>query len=177
MQIYDLLKKDHETVKGLLTELINLSDDSGERATALIAQIRDELIPHARAEENVFYNTLRAVDEAKTVVMHGYKEHMETESLLRLLQVKDRFSADWRDTAMKLKAALEHHIEEEEGEIFAAAQSLFTEEEAEAIGEAFEKLKPQIKDQNLLQTTVDMVMNLLPPRLTESLRGSNVPNQ
>jgi hemerythrin superfamily protein len=172
MQIYDALKKDHDIVKGLLAELVNLSDDSGERATALIAQIRDELIPHSRAEEQVFYNTLRAVDQAKKIVMDGYQEHIEAESLLRYLQVKDRFSADWRETAQKLKSALEHHIEEEEGKIFSAARALFTFEEAEAIGEAFEQLKPKIKGENIAQTTLDLIVNMLPTRLTDSIRSA-----
>jgi hemerythrin superfamily protein len=176
MQIYEALKKDHEKVKQLLKELVELSDDSGKRAGQIILDIRDELIPHSRAEENVFYNTLRGIDTAKKIALHGYQEHIEAETLLRLLQVKDFFSTDWRATALKLKEAIEHHIEEEEGEIFSAAKQLFTEDEAEAIGETFEKLKPEIKSDNIAKTSLDLMINMLPPRLTDSLRSSNTPN-
>ena len=78
MNIFDLLKKDHKSVKELLNQLIAL-DDKGDEAQrdALVSQIRDELIPHARAEEAVFYNPLRAMKIDNAKLMHAYKEHLE----------------------------------------------------------------------------------------------------
>lgn len=174
MLIYEALKKDHDTVRQLLNELVMLGENDEQRRHSLIEQIRDELVPHARAEESVFYNSLRAIDSAKDVVMHGYQEHMEAETFLRTLQLKDKIDADWKATAQKLKKAVEHHIQEEEGKIFTVAQQLFTQEEAQMMGEAFEQLKPEVKEEGFLRTTLDMVANLMPPRFKASIRTAGI---
>src|SRR5687768_4755652 len=111
MLIYDVLKKDHEKVKQLLERLVHSADADDTTRANLITQIRDELIPHARAEERVFYNSLRSIDQAKDLVRHGYQEHMEAESLLRMLQVQDKVNMDWSTNAKKLRDAVLHHIE------------------------------------------------------------------
>ncbi len=174
MQIYEALKNDHKKVKQLLAELVELSEDAGNRRSKLISQIRDELIPHSRAEEAVFYNSLRAIDSAKDVVMHGYQEHIEAETALRMLQVRDKIDTEWRTTANKLRESVLHHIEEEESTIFTVAQQLFTKQEAEMMAVAFEKLKPEIKEEGFVKTTFDMVVNMMPPRIAASLRTYNV---
>lgn len=169
MLIYDALKKDHEKVKGLLDELIALTEGDPRR-NQLIKSIRDELIPHARAEESILYNSLRSIDATKDLVREGFQEHVEAEALLRTLQMKDKIDADWRTTAGKLKEALAHHIREEETAVFAAAQEYLTEREAEMMGEAFEKMKPEIRRENILQTTVDLIANMMPPRFASVFR-------
>src|SRR5690349_8064424 len=106
MQIYEALKKDHEKVRSLLNQLLSLDEEDSSRHQ-LVEQIRDELVPHARAEEAVFYNALRSLDVAKDVVRHAYREHIEAESMLKTLQLKDKVNMDWKKTARKLKDALE----------------------------------------------------------------------
>lgn len=175
MLIYEILKKEHEEVKNMLAELISLKQDD-EYRFVLVEEIKNALIPHARAEEATFYNTIRAVDADKSIVAHGYKEHMEAESLLRLLQVKDKTNLDWKATALKLQDALEHHISEEEGKIFTEAQKIFSQAEAESIGDAFLKLKPSFEGDGIVKNTVDMVINMLPTRLADSIRGLDSKN-
>lgn len=170
MEIYEALKKDHDDVKELLDELVSLREDD-EYRYVLIEEIRNHLIPHTRAEESVFYNTLRAVNADKKVVFHGYQEHLEAETLLRTLQVMDRMNMDWKATAKKLRDAVYHHIEDEESEIFAEARAAFTREESEAMCDAFEQLKPKIQQEGFVKNTLDMVINLMPPRLSDKLRS------
>lgn len=168
MKIYDVLKKDHETVKDLMNQLL-ACDEQDEQHDDIIEQIRDELVPHSRAEEAVFYNALRSLNADRSEVMHGYKEHLEAESLLRMLQVRDKVNVKWKETAMKLRDVLQHHIQEEETTLFSMGKSMLTDEEAEKIGSAFERLKPEIKDQNMIQTSLKMVANLMPPRFSQSV--------
>ncbi len=174
MTIYDALMKDHDKVQGLMDELCSLNEGDDKRRHALIDQIRDDLIPHSRAEETVFYNSMRALSSANDVVLHGFEEHMMAETLLRTLQVADKIDMGWKATAVKLRDALNHHIKEEEGKIFTIAKQMFTEEEAVMMAEAFEELKPEIKKQGLVKTTVDLVANLLPPRIAAKLKTFNV---
>lgn len=170
MEIYEALKQDHDEVKELLDELISLRNDDDYRFV-LIEEIRNHLIPHSRAEESVFYNTLRAVNADKKVVFHGYQEHLEAETLLRTLQVMDKMNLEWKGTAEKLRDAILHHVEEEESEIFAEARAAFTSEEAEAMCDAFEQLKPKIQQEGFVKNTVDMVINMMPPRLADKIRS------
>ena len=161
MLIYDALKKDHEKLKPLLAELVR--QENGKKSpTALIAKIRDELIPHSRAEEAVFYNSLRTIDGAGGLVAHGYMEHMEAEAMLRTLQAIDLVDMKWTALAQIFKDGIEHHIQEEESDIFAAAKVVLAEEEAEMMAEAFEELKPQILEGSFVQTTMELDANLMP---------------
>ena len=169
MQIYDELKKDHDKVKSLLQELLILDEKSPHRH-ALIDAIRDALVPHARAEEAVFYNSLRALDSTNDVIMESYEEHIEAESLLRGLQLRDKVDMEWRNTAQKLKDALEDHIHDEETKLFALAQQLLTAREAEMLGNAFVQLKPSVQKEGFVKTTFDLLVNLMPPRLAPVLR-------
>ncbi|RZA06654.1 MAG: hemerythrin domain-containing protein [Proteobacteria bacterium] len=165
--IYDVLRRDHDKVKALLNELVTLQDDS-ERRSELLSEIRDELIPHSRAEEAVFYNSLRSVPVIGEEANHGYREHMAAEGLLRTLQVADKFDADFKSAAKALKEALEHHIKEEEEEMFTMAQSVVSPEESVQMANAFNNLKGKVKQQSFLGTTMDMIANMMPPRFSKS---------
>lgn len=164
MDIYNALEKDHRKIEQLFTELISLTDNAKMERSHVLASIQHELIPHARAEEAVFYNSLRTLDHTKDLALHGYKDHIQAESLLRLLQVEDLTGMEWMNTAIKLREAIFNHIAEEETILFDAAKDNFTSEEAEMFGKAFEQLKPKIRHENIVETTIDMVSNLMPPR-------------
>lgn len=169
MEIYEALKKDHVEVREMLTQLIELGAETpAEMRNGLINDIRDALVPHSRAEEAVFYNSLRGIEKASGLVAHGYQEHVAAETLLRALQVQGKVDAGWIATAKKLKEALEHHIAEEEGAIFTAAKQVFTRDEARMMGEAFEKLKPEIKEEGLMTTTIELVANIMPARFSKA---------
>ncbi len=171
MLIYDALKKDHDKVKELLATLVTSSQADEDTRTSLIQKIRDELVPHARAEEAVFYNSLRSIEPAKDLVKNAYGEHLEAESLLRTLQGMEAADMNWKKTALKLKEAVEHHIREEEGSVFSAAKQLLIEEEARMMGEAFERMKPEIREGSFVQNTVEMVANMMPERFAKPLRS------
>ena len=100
MQIYEALIKDHRKVQDLMSQLVNLSAEEEEIRHELVEKVRDELIPHSRAEEAVFYNSIRAINTAKDMVWHGYEEHIMAETLLRTLQGADKIDAGWKATAM-----------------------------------------------------------------------------
>lgn len=170
MQIYECLKKDHVKVLGLLDKLIEAGQRDEDSWRDLVAEIRNELIPHARAEEAVFYNSLREIDTGKRLALEGYGEHAVAEGLLRTLQATSFLDIKWVEVAKKLQKALKDHIAEEEGVMFNAARGLFLDKEAEMMAEAFERLKPQIRDENMAQSTLEMVANLMPERLRKVVR-------
>jgi hemerythrin superfamily protein len=171
MEIYDVLKTDHRHLQTLLEKLVAASKSDNENWKELVNEVADELIPHSRAEEAVLYNSLR--DAGREGIMGSYGEHMMAETLLRSLQAMKAIDANWTTVAMKLKNALDHHIQEEEQETFAEAQATFSNEEATQMAEAFNKMKPVVRDESMLHSTWDMIVNLMPPRLMRSFRDSS----
>ncbi|MFA7614161.1 MAG: hemerythrin domain-containing protein [Candidatus Caldatribacteriota bacterium] len=167
--IYQCLTNDHEELKSMLEELVMLEEGDDYREV-LIENISTLLLSHARAEESVFYNSIRAVSDNEEV-MHGYKEHMEAEGILRKLQLKEVTGTDWTTAARDLQTALLHHISDEETTIFDEARKVFSEEEARQMGEAFLELQEKVRDQGAIKNSFDMIVNLMPPRFVEKLRN------
>lgn len=175
MEIYEVLHRDHQTVLSYLDQLLALGPGQDERRKELIEDIRDELIPHSRAEEAVLYNSLRTLDVAKDIGMHGYQDHLMAETLLRALQMRSWVDGDFKKTALALKEALEKHIRFEEGEAFTMARSCLTPEEAQMMVPAFEKLKSKVREEGFMKTTLDMITNMMPPRFAKSIGLANPP--
>jgi len=166
MDIYTALHNDHEHVRQLLEKLVattELNDDTSE----LLGRIGDLLIPHSRAEEELFYNSIRRLEPDNDFIMHGFREHMEAETLLRTLQGMAMIGVEWTSAAKKLRDAVNHHIEEEETTFFSAGRRLFDEEEAQQIGRAFLALESEVKREGAIANVTHLVSNLMPPRLRE----------
>lgn len=168
--IYQVLKRDHDALKPLLDELVTLSE-KGQNTKATLDQIKQALIPHSRAEEAVFYNSLRSIEGSLGTVAHGYEEHMMAETMLKMLLGLEKLNAEPVAVAKKLREALLHHIKEEEEEYFAKARQVFLDLEAKQMALIFEEAKEKAEDQGDLKNMLDMVTNMLPPRLSEAIRG------
>ena len=125
MLIYEVLKKDHEKLKSLIDELIEAGAKHERRkAKLLVEEIRDELIPHSRAEEAVFYSVLGTFREAQPLVLHhGFQEHIEAEAVLKTLLGKEDLDTEWHLLVKKFQKAIVEHIQEEETEIFKTAKN------------------------------------------------------
>ena len=172
MTIYDALSKDHREFERLLDRLLEASKADDESWKSILDELRRGVIAHAHAEEAVFYNALREADESKSLVMHSYGEHAMAEAEIRALGAAKMVDANWTSMVEKLRNDLLHHIQEEESRVFDAARKVFSDEEAAQLGLAFERLKEEtVKGgDSILKSTVDLIANLLPPRLTESFR-------
>lgn len=178
MTIYEALSSDHLRVLGLIRRLETEKSPSGRQQ--LIKQIRDDLIPHSRAEEAVLYNVLKDMDEARDLVSHGYQEHIMAETVLRGLQVTEAVAVKWETGVRKLHDDLAHHIAEEEGDIYAAAKQVFSKEDAESLGKAFMELKPKL-GAGLISSQVELMANLMPKqfrkRFVDNLSRSDITHE
>ncbi len=172
MNIYDALSKDHREFERLLDRLLEESKANDDGWKDTLDELRRGVIAHAHAEEAVLYNALREADQAKKEVAHSYAEHAMAEAEIRALGAAKLVDANWTSMMEKLKKDLLHHIEEEESRVFGAARQVFSEEEAKQIGAAFEQLKTEtVKGgDSIVASTIDLIANLLPPRLTDSFR-------
>ncbi|RYZ07393.1 MAG: hemerythrin domain-containing protein [Myxococcales bacterium] len=179
MTIYDALSNDHREFERLLDALLAASKADDDSWKSTLDQLRRGLIAHAHAEEAVFYNALRETDQGDGLIGHSYGEHVMAEAEIRTLGGAKLVDANWTSLVEKLRKDLLHHIREEETRVFDAARRAFSDEEATQMGAAFERLKLETaKDgDSMVASTIDLIANLLPPRLTASFRKNTKPGQ
>ena len=132
MDAIALLKDDHDKVKELLTELESTTERGVKTRAELFSTIKGELTVHEIIEEEIFYPALK--DQAKDIVLEGYEEHHVVDLLMRELEDLDVTDETWGAKALVMKENIEHHIEEEEGEMFKQARSVFDETELADLG-------------------------------------------
>jgi predicted DNA-binding protein len=141
MDAIALLKADHDKVKGLLTELESTTERGVKTRSELFATIKGELTLHEIVEEEIFYPELKAHPKAQDIVLEGYEEHHVVDLLMGELEALDVSDETWGAKAIVMKENIEHHIEEEEGEMFRTARQVFEASELEDLGERMEQRK------------------------------------
>lgn len=151
MNAIELLKKDHRTVKSLFESFEKAKETDEETSKAeLFASIKEELDAHARVEEEIFYPAFdRTSEDAddKELVLEAGEEHKQVKTLLAELEGMDPDDQTF-DAKMKvLKDNVEHHVKEEEGEMFPHAQKQLGNDELEALGQRIAARKEQIQQE------------------------------
>jgi hypothetical protein len=137
----ELLEQDHRRLEELLAE----GEDTTPRATknraTLLRTITAELNAHELIEEKILYPALKPHSEARQIVLEGYQEHhvadLIVDELHRLAGSDERWGAKFK----VLKENIEHHIEEEEGEMFKTARSVLSRERLEELGAEMQAMK------------------------------------
>ena len=135
MDAIALLKADHDKVKKLLSELETTTERGVKTRAELFSTIKGELTVHEVIEEEIFYPELKAHPKAKDIVLEGFQEHHVVDLLMKELEELDVTDETWGAKAIVMKENIEHHIEEEEGEMFKTARSDFDTGELRDLGE------------------------------------------
>jgi hemerythrin superfamily protein len=141
MDAIKLLKADHDKVKKLLNELESTTERGVKTRQELFATIKGELTIHEVIEEEIFYPELKAHPKAKEIVLEAYEEHHVVDKLMGELENLPVDDETWGAKAKVMKENIEHHIEEEEGEMFQKARQVFDEAELEDLGARMERRK------------------------------------
>jgi predicted DNA-binding protein len=146
VDILDTLKKEHDEVKALLSDLQTATTAPQRRA--LVQKIKVALIPHTKAEEKVVYDAVIALrDKDAQVDGHeGYLEHeWASKTLQRLDAISNATSPEHKATAKVLKELVEHHIREEESNVWDDVTENFSDEERKRMNVAFERAKTRVR--------------------------------
>lgn len=142
MNAFELLKTDHQKVSALFKEI---EAASGQSKKGFFAQLKSELDLHAQIEEAIFYPALENKSEAREITLEAYEEHNVVKDLLAELAAARSADDEWDAKLTVLKENVEHHVEEEEGELFSKAEDALGDEEIERLGDemAAEKARAQ----------------------------------
>lgn len=147
MQIFELLKKDHRKVEKLFSE-IEETDDSKKRQK-LFEQIYKELSMHAEAEELTFYAAMREYEETEALLDEAEEEHVEVKVMLEEMKSLDAASPEFAKKIITLKNAVQHHVEEEESEVFPTVEECMDDEELEQLADEFKQTKTHLQEEML----------------------------
>lgn len=144
--IFDQLKEEHETVKSLLSEAELCPK---EERVDVLERIEKELVPHARGEEKTLYAMVlkcakeEGEQETAELANEAYEEHRAVDELLKDIKSCDPKDERWLAILQVMTENLEHHIEEEENELFPQAQDILSQEEQLQIFQSYIEAKEQ----------------------------------
>ena len=141
MNAFDLLKADHKKVADILEKLDATSERALKTREELFTKLKRELDVHSRIEETVFYPVLEEADETHEITLEALEEHALVKQLLEELQALAKDDEQWTAKFTVLKENVEHHVEEEEGEMFKKARKVLSEEAIETLGTRMERAK------------------------------------
>src|SRR6266478_1087167 len=143
-----LLKTDHATVKKMFEKEGTLTNKDSEKKASLFNQIAAALGVHAAIEEEIFYPAVKKArsEHVKDEVREAYEEHKQIKGLLA--QVSSITPADETyDMKIKvLKEDVEHHVKEEEGEMFPDAKRFLGESRLVELGAQLEARKQELEN-------------------------------
>lgn len=138
MDAFELLKADHKKVNELFDQL---EAATGKAKLSVFDQIKTELELHTHIEEKIFYPALEKPEETHDLTLEAYEEHKMVKTLLAELSGTRTADDEWQAKAKVLRENVEHHVDEEENELFDKADDVLTDEEIEALGQRMEAEK------------------------------------
>ena len=148
MNAIQLLKQDHKTVRGLLSDLEATTRRALKRRGELLAKVAREIDVHTRIEEEIFYPAFKqAGDRGEDAKLYheAREEHRAAgEMVLPDLLKTAPDSEEFGGRAKVLKELVEHHAREEEREMFPRARQLLTAAQLRELGELMMERKQEL---------------------------------
>jgi hemerythrin-like domain-containing protein len=136
-----LLEKDHRRFERLMKEGEKTTERASKRRREILQTLAAEIAAHEKKEEKVLYPTLKRHPEARDIVLEGYQEHHVADVLVAELKDLDPTDERWGAKFKVLKESLEHHIEEEEGDMFKKARRALGRDRLEEMGRRMEEVR------------------------------------
>lgn len=120
----NLLTEDHKKVKKLFSDFEKSKEqaDTAEKA-ALVEEICNELSVHAKVEEEIFYPAIRESTDEEALMDEADVEHATAKSLVAELEAMKPGDDHYDAKVTVLGEYIDHHVKEEQGEIFKKARS------------------------------------------------------
>jgi hemerythrin superfamily protein len=143
MNALNILKKDHSTVRSLFNKYSRAGKASHEKKLEIFEQMRRELQIHTRAEQEIFYPAIKAMNgtESRKLMTDALNEHKQVDELLTQISRLKPSDTNFDESIETLFEYVDHHIEHEEGEIFQFVAENYSEEELSDIGKQIEERK------------------------------------
>jgi hypothetical protein len=146
MDALTLLKQDHDTVKGMLLKLDETTERAEVTRTEGLEKLKQELTVHEAIEEEILYPALIEFAKTKDITLEAYEEHHVVDTIMAELEQTPVDDETWAAKLTVMKENLEHHIEEEEDDMFKKARQVMDEAELEDLGERMSARKAELQE-------------------------------
>lgn len=147
MNALQMLKRDHDEVKKLLDKLDATTERAIKTREEGFRTLKEDLSVHEIIEEEIFYPALKEHAETREIVLEAYEEHDVVDTILGELEQTAVDDETWKAKFTVVKENLEHHIDEEEGEMFQQARDLLGRDELVALGEKMQRRREQAQSE------------------------------
>lgn len=144
MNAFELLKEDHRKVEKIFEELEPTTERALKTREELFRKLQIELEIHTQIEETILYPVLKKESETRDITFEGYEEHTVAKRLLEEMAITEVTSEVWTAKLKVLKESIEHHVQEEETEMFEEAQKTLSKEQIEDLGARLAEKKKQL---------------------------------
>lgn len=145
MDILDLIRKDHRQVETLFKEIENTNNN--QELYDRFNELYKEINLHAKVEEQTFYPAIRESGDHNQLVSEAQKEHDKAKELLEEIASLSPASIEFEQKIRQLKEAIQHHVQEEEKEVFPLVSECMNAEEREQLGREFTTSKSQLQNE------------------------------
>ncbi|HEY6100221.1 MAG TPA: hemerythrin domain-containing protein [Anaeromyxobacter sp.] len=144
MNAIDLLKKQHREVEGLFEKFEGAGDGARKTKERLCREIADQLAVHAEIEEKIFYPESKQ-ESTEDILRESVEEHLAIKRTLADL-IESAVEDPQFDARVKvLRELVEHHVGEEEKDLFPKVKKACSKEELEDMGARMEKLAEELE--------------------------------
>ena len=144
-ELFKEIKKDHQEVRDIFSKLEKAEDGASKKREELFMQLRQEIMPHMKAEEHVLYPLLRDKRETREDALESFEEHHISEVGLKELEKTPKEQDEWRAKLIVLREIVEMHVKEEEGKIFKDADRVLGRDQLNEMSQQFQQEKQRIK--------------------------------
>jgi len=145
MDALTLLKDDHDKVKGMLDKLDKTTERAEVSRTEGLQALKQELTIHETIEEEILYPALKEFAKTRDIALEAYEEHHVVDTVLAELEQTPVDDETWAAKLTVMKENLEHHIEEEEEEMFKQARQVMDEGELSELGDRMVARKEELQ--------------------------------
>ena len=141
---FALLTADHRRVKSLFREFDSLKDEGDDdQKAALVETICNELKVHAQVEEEIFYPAVRDAIDDDDLMDEADVEHASAKDLIAQLESMSPGDDHFDAKVTVLGEQIDHHVEEEQNEMFAKARK--ADVDVEALGAQIAARKAELE--------------------------------
>ncbi len=146
MNAIDLLKQQHREVEELFEEFEQAGEGAKKTKERLCQQIGDALAVHATIEEKIFYPESKQ-ENTEELLRESVEEHLAVKKLLADIMQSELDDPQFEAKMKVLKEQVEHHVEEEERELFPLVSKVCSKEDLEDMGTRMQEMADELEDE------------------------------
>lgn len=160
MDAFKLLKDDHRKVESLFAEFESMGERAKKSRQRIVAEIIHELDIHTRIEEEVFYPAFQKAAEEADLILEAYEEHHVAKFVISELQDLAPDHERYTAKVTVLKELIEHHVCEEEKEMFPQAKKILSKDQLSSIGIQMNEMKTRLKTEGTRRVNISLFQEL-----------------